>query len=112
MEQVRFEIQGSAPLPYVILFTHAEKEIIATCSCPAGENGLHCKHRLGILTGSPEICHGLSDAELTAVRSWLPGSRLAPILLEMAKADSLVAAAQKAAKSARKKVAAAMLGRF
>jgi hypothetical protein len=47
--QIVYEIQGSAPDPYVV--TVNIEPFTMSCTCTAGLNGLPCKHRIGILSG-------------------------------------------------------------
>jgi len=55
--QIIFEVQGSAPDPYIIKINFEPFTI--SCTCTAAENGLLCKHRLGILSGeNPGIIKG------------------------------------------------------
>ena len=51
-ERMQFLVQGSSAEPYEVTFVQAGKELSASCTCQAGQNGLHCKHRLNILEGS------------------------------------------------------------
>ena len=46
---VIYEIQGSAADPYVVNINFEPFTI--SCTCTAGQSGLICKHRLGILAG-------------------------------------------------------------
>ena len=48
---LQFLVQGSSAEPYET-FVQAGKELSASCTCQAGQNGSHCKHRLNILEGS------------------------------------------------------------
>ena len=48
---ITYEIQGSAPDPYILKISLDPFTI--SCTCPAALNGLLCKHRLGIVYGKP-----------------------------------------------------------
>jgi len=53
-DSVSFSVQGSAPEPYHVLFRRNGANLSAYCTCPAGENGMYCKHRIRILQGLAE----------------------------------------------------------
>ena len=56
-EKAVFEIQGSSLDLYVVTVHFSPLTI--SCTCTAGQNGLICKHRLGILSGeNPGIVKG------------------------------------------------------
>lgn len=77
MIKIQFEVQGSAPDPYIVTFIkRSDNKISAYCSCPAGENGLYCKHRLNILSGiEKDIVSGNND-DVHVVKTWLLGTDL------------------------------------
>ncbi|MCG9723257.1 hypothetical protein [Shewanella sp. Isolate7] len=50
MDKWTFHVQGTAAVPYVVIFEKITKHIKVTCDCPAGLRGKLCKHKLGILT--------------------------------------------------------------
>ena len=75
MEEIGFDVQGSAPEPYRVIFIRrSPTNLSAFCTCPAGENGQYCKHRFSILAGSETgvVSHNLSDVKV--VQSWLAGT--------------------------------------
>ena len=51
MEEIFFLVQGSAEEPYKVTFRKTGNNLSAYCTCPAGENGQHSKHRMNILRG-------------------------------------------------------------
>lgn len=84
MEKIEFKVQGSAPEPYDVVFIkHSSTNLSAYCTCPAGENGQYCKHRLAILEG---LDVGIVSPNVNAakiVHSWLPGTDIEKIMLRM-----------------------------
>ena len=64
-ELVSFLVQGSAPEPYHVLFRRNGANLSAYCTCPAGENGMHCKHRIRILQGLAEgiVSENVADVQ-------------------------------------------------
>ncbi|MBR8159005.1 SWIM zinc finger family protein [Burkholderia cenocepacia] len=111
MEKIVFSVQGSAEIPYELTFECDEKRIVAFCTCPAGENGTYCKHRLLILTGTdPGIVSGNAE-QIESVTSWLAGSNLALHMTELVEAKRSLEQAKGAVAKAKKKLSATMIGR-
>jgi hypothetical protein len=74
MGEISFLVQGSAEEPYRVTFRKNGNSLNAYCTCPAGENGQYCKHRIKILGG---ITHGIisgNEAELQIAALWLQGT--------------------------------------
>ena len=70
-----FLVQGSALEPYVVSFRRRDaRNISAYCTCPAGESGMSCKHRIRILRGLIEGIVSKNTADVTTVAGWLAGS--------------------------------------
>lgn len=49
--EISFLVKGSKPEPYTVTFKFDDKSFAAICTCPAGEEGMHCKHRVNFLNG-------------------------------------------------------------
>lgn len=107
MEEIIFLVKGSSPEPYKVTFTRSKNNINAFCTCPAGENGQHCKHRYAIMAGDSSAV--ISDKEkVMVVMSWLPGSDLEAALMELAEAEHEHDKAKKRLTAAKKSIARAM----
>jgi hypothetical protein len=75
MDAFEFLVQGSAPEPYRVSFRRRDpKGISAYCTCPAGESGMSCKHRVRILRGVLEGVVSPNTSDVTVVAGWLPSS--------------------------------------
>ena len=74
METIEFLVQGSALEPYRVSFRRDGKNLSAYCTCPAGENGMYCKHRIRILQGLVEAVVSDNSDEVTRVAGWLAGT--------------------------------------
>jgi len=75
MEEIAFDIQGSAPEPYRVVFVRrSQTNLSAHCSCPAGANGRYCKHRFAILDGVQNGSVSSNPEGIKIVQSWLPGT--------------------------------------
>ena len=75
MDTYDFLVQGSAAEPYRITVSRRDMgKLSAFCSCPAGENGTFCKHRVQILRGSTEGIVSKNQADVAIVAGWLAGT--------------------------------------
>lgn len=51
MENYSFFVQGSSSEPYEVTVKHSEQKFNVFCTCPAGEIGQNCKHKLQVISG-------------------------------------------------------------
>ena len=104
MQEILFEVQGSAPEPYKVIFVRrSERNLSAYCSCPAGEKRQYCKHRFNILAGITEKIVSGNEADAKTVQSWLPGTdieqaihRVQELEMEAEKINRMLSVAKKA----------------
>jgi len=108
MEEVTFLVQGSALEPYEVKFIKDGNKFTALCTCPAGQNGLHCKHRIGILTGSTQGIVSDNINQLETVISWLPGSDIEAVLNDVLEAEKVFEESKKILQRLKKKLARVM----
>ena len=96
---------------YTVTVEEMPGEVSIFCTCPAGSNGTHCKHRLAILDGddSKTIRATHPAAEVKAV---LAGTQLGASLDHLKECEMQAAEATANLKAAKKQLARAMEGRF
>ena len=103
MNQATFKVRGSAPEPYELTFIKDGNSLTALCTCPAGEFGNICKHRINILDGKTESIASGNEDEVARIRSWLAGSDVESALGELRAAErtggNMVAARRKLARA-------------
>lgn len=108
MNKVKFLVQGSEIEPYQVSFVKSGNNLSAYCTCPAGEHGIYCKHRIRILTGGTEgiVSSNLDDVKI--IQSWLPGTDVEESLNSVADAEAKFDEAKKNLSNAKKKLARVM----
>jgi hypothetical protein len=112
MERLRFFVQGSEPEPYEVTFRRQDSlQLIALCTCQAGQNGTYCKHRFNLLDGVLTGIVSGNESDLGILASWLPGSNLSGCLADLAEAERLRQVADGMVKKAKKRLADTMYGR-
>ncbi len=87
MKELTFHVKGSSAEPYEVIIIKDGDSLTALCSCPAGQHGNYCKHRIGILEGkSAGIVSDNKDSVPTAV-GWLAGTDVEAALAEVREAE-------------------------
>lgn len=93
MDSILFLIQGSAVEPYQTSFYKQGSKVTAFCTCPAGVNGKHCKHRLRILAGqATKDIISKNESDVATVAKWIKGSDLERAINDLAAAEKEIAA--------------------
>lgn len=95
---------------YEITFLQQGSYISAKCTCAAGENGLHCKHRIQIMKGNTSNILNGNENQVDEIKRLIRGTDLEKALMEFEEADVSYAAAQKRLARAKKSLAKAMKG--
>ena len=108
MERLDFLVKGSSPEPYHVTFSKSGTNISAYCTCPAGENGQYCKHRLGILGGSAINVISENVRDIAIVSSWLPGSDIEAAWVEVKRLEHEAEQIKSQLTQAKKALAKAM----
>jgi hypothetical protein len=109
MEEIKFDVQGSAAAPYSVVFLKkSDVTFSASCSCPAGIFGKYCKHRFSILGGNKKgiVSDNLEQVEL--VQSWVKGTDVERALIQIKELDIKLAQIKKELAASKKLVAKAM----
>lgn len=111
MFKARLSVQGSAKTPYDVTFYLDEtQQIVATCSCPAGQNGTHCKHRIRILNGDVSDVIDGDLSVLSQIISHYQKSDLQKLIEEMNVLDEEIDALKNRKKALTKQIGQALLG--
>ena len=108
MEQLVFLVKGSSSDTYEVTFIKNGASLTALCTCPAGEYGNFCKHRVAILDGkSNSISSGNAD-QMSTVTEWLTGSDVEAALSALREAENTTESTKEDLAALKKKLARAM----
>lgn len=105
-----FLVQGSSPEPYEVAFIKKGETVAVLCSCPAAQNGRHCKHRLALIDGDGTAIISDNQHELVGVLSWLEGTDLIRTYAEYKAADIECVQANSRLAAIKRKLARVMHG--
>ena len=108
MASIKFLVQGSSDEPHEVHFQKDGNRLSAFCTCSAGQNGQHCKHRMQIFSGVADgIVSGNGD-QVSTVVEWLAGTEVASAIASLEAAERGLDLAKKAVSSAKKHLSAVM----
>ena len=108
MEQLTIQVKGSSPDPYELTFIKDGASLTALCTCPAGNFGGSCKHRVAILDNDSGAVVDGDTEKVAIVVEWLVGTDVEAALREMREASTAPNATKESLATARKKLAKAM----
>ena len=108
MDEIRFKVQGSEKDPYLVIFQKKGSELLAFCSCAAGEKGQYCKHRFNILDGQTDRIVSSNIEAAKEIQKWLSGSKLESERKKMRELEQQVEAAKKSLALSKKKISKIM----
>ena len=108
--EIRLKAKSSdGKASYVVQFVRESGKLSIFCSCPAGEFGRYCKHKLSFLKGESALLTDTSDADsISAVREWVRESSYAALLAEIDLAETDAKNAQSRVQDLKKKLERAM----
>jgi hypothetical protein len=91
---LRFRMKGSQGDVYDVEADRIDNAVRITCTCEAGQRGIHCHHRLELLRG--EITSLASDnaADVTKLWALIEGTKLAASLVALTAAEAAQASAK------------------
>lgn len=109
MYEAAFLVQGSASEPYNVVFRKDGVNFTARCSCPAGDVGQCCKHRLKIIVGDPDgiVSGNLSD--VSAVQNWIAGTDVEQALRDLQDAERKLEEAKQLVSTKKKQLAKCLI---
>lgn len=104
-----FQVQGSQQDPYEVIIERNRSNLTALCTCPAGQNGMYCKHRFEILEGNSDRIISGNKADVSKVVEWLHGTDIEQSMHEVKIMEAIVEKNKRELKKLKKKLARSML---
>jgi hypothetical protein len=109
MDKAKFLVQGFQQEPYEVLIEKNGDNLTALCTCPAGLNGMHCKHRFEIFEGNMNRIISGNKSDVLKVMDWLRGTDVERFMHEVKELEAIVEKNKKELKILKKKLARSML---
>ncbi len=108
LSELIFRVKGSSAEPYEVTFIKDGVSLTALCSCPAGQYGNFCKHRIAILDGDSRAIVSDNAESVSTVVGWLQGTDVAAALAEFRELEKSADRPKSALVAAKRKLARAM----
>lgn len=108
LSELTFQVKGSSAEPYEVTFIKDGDSLTALCSCPAGQYGNFCKHRISILDGDSRAIVSDNIGRVATIIDWLQGTDVAAALSEFREIDKSADQPKSALVAAKRKLARAM----
>ena len=107
MNKLVFFVQGSANNPYKVTFQKNDGKLSAYCTCPAGDHGQFCKHRIKILGGITDGIVSPNQHDVVIMKSWLNGTDIEVAIVGVMEAEQQYEIAKNKLTAAKKLLAKA-----
>jgi uncharacterized Zn finger protein len=108
VEQLVFQVKGSSSDPYEVTFIKDGTSLTALCTCPAGQFGGICKHRVAILGGKAQAITSDNADQVATVTRWLAGTDVEAALAELNAAQKSKETSKDDVATLKRKLARAM----
>jgi len=108
LNELSFLVKGSAADPYEVTFIKDGDSLTALCTCPAGQFGNFCKHRITILDGDGKAIVSDNANRVPTIVEWLQGTDVAAALIEFRNLEKTGGGSKNELAAAKKKLARAM----
>lgn len=108
MERLVFSVSGSKGDIYTVTFECNGGNLNAFCTCQAGQNGVYCKHRFGLMDGEYNKLVSTNLADLEKLKAMMKGTDVEAAYSAVIAADAEYERAKTARERARANLARAM----
>ncbi len=78
-----FKVKGSSSDAYELTFIKDGDSLTALCTCPAGQFGGLCKHRVAIIDGKSESVSSDNADQVEKIVAWAVGTDVEAALAEL-----------------------------
>jgi len=108
VQELIFSVKGSSSDNYEVTFIKDGTSLTALCTCPAGQFGNFCKHRVAILDGKAGSITSDNADQVPTVGEWLAGTDVEEALIALRRAEKDPDLDKKEISALKKKLARAM----
>ena len=108
LSELSFQVKGSSAEPYEVRVIKDGDSLTALCSCPAGQYGNFCKHRISILDGDSRAIVSDNIDRVPTIIAWLEGTDVAAALAEIRETEKSADQPKSVLVAAKRKLARAM----
>ena len=85
---MEFLVKGSSDNEYIVVLSRSENKLFTSCTCSAGQNKQHCKHRINLLEGKLDnVIRSDSNADKKQLLELVGGTDVEVAIAEMRSAE-------------------------
>lgn len=93
--RMEFSVKGSSGNEYTVVLARSGDKLSTSCTCSAGQNKQHCKHRISLLEGDlSNVVGDTSRVNLSQLSELVRGTDVERAIAEMRSAEKSQLAAQ------------------
>ena len=107
-DELVFVVKGSRGDHYTVRASREDDNLTMTCTCRAGEVGIHCKHRLSLLMGDVSRLVSGNEEDVERLREMYAGSDVEHYVEQLRTAEEELKVAQAKVKALRKALGRAL----
>ena len=108
MDELEFKVQGNEG-EYLVSFRREQNNLTAFCTCEAGEHGLHCRHRIALMTGDDSMIISPNKNDITKLLAMVKGSDVEGVLGDVLRLESELEVLKKELTKQKHKLARKMI---
>lgn len=108
LSEITFSVKGSSAEPYEVTFIKDDDSLTALCTCPAGQYGNFCKHRISILDGDARAIVSENADQVATISDWLKGTDVAAALANFREIEARADVPKSEIATAKRRLARAM----
>jgi uncharacterized Zn finger protein len=106
-EKLIFQVKGTEG-NYTVTFSREGTNLTTTCTCPAREHEMHCKHRIALMWGDPSAIISKNKEDVKKVLEMVKGSDVEEILGDVLRIEKQLEQLQEELTKKKKKLARKM----
>lgn len=96
MEKTLLALSSDGVTSYRVVFHLENGKLLIDCSCPAGEMGKLCRHKLGLLAGDSKMLSSpKQQSELEEVQLWIRETRFPKLASQLKETEKELARIKK-----------------
>lgn len=106
--KIEFVVEGSRGDAYTVSFEKKGANLNAYCTCPAGQSGQYCKHRIALMHGDVSSLLSENSTDVEQLKSMIRGTDVEAAYRKVLEATESFELAEAGLKKAKRDLARAM----
>jgi len=107
MDELKFKVRGNEG-DYLVSFKRSGNNLTATCTCDAAAYGMHCRHRILLMTGDSSIIISKNKDDIGKLLEMIKEADVEEALKDVLETQKQLEALEKEFSNKKKKLARKM----